>query len=265
MIGNNACGARSLRYGRTADNVLALEVLTGSGQRFTAGRSRGERRRARRRTAAAGAELAALRAVVGGGLATIRTEFGRFGRQVSGYALEHLLPERGFDVRRVLVGSEGTLALTSATVRLVAAPARTALAVLGYPDMPTAADAVPGAAPLRRAPRGHGLPAGRRGARPARPGRGPDLPRGGGWLFVEITGDTRGGARRPPSWSPTAAASTAWWSPTRPGGRAVADPRGRRRPRRPDARRARPAYPGWEDSAVPPAVARPPTCASWTR
>ena len=30
-IGNNACGARALRYGRTADNVVALDVLTGAG------------------------------------------------------------------------------------------------------------------------------------------------------------------------------------------------------------------------------------------
>ena len=48
------------------------------------------------------------------GLWTIRTQFGRFGRQVSGYALEHLAPERGRDIGRMLVGSEGTLALVHA-------------------------------------------------------------------------------------------------------------------------------------------------------
>ena len=37
-IGNNACGSRALRYGRTADNVIALDVVTGSGARFTARR-----------------------------------------------------------------------------------------------------------------------------------------------------------------------------------------------------------------------------------
>ena len=45
-IGNNACGSRALRYGRTADNVLALDVVTGTGTRFTAGRGRGEPARA---------------------------------------------------------------------------------------------------------------------------------------------------------------------------------------------------------------------------
>ena len=90
-------------------------------------------------------ELAALRKVIDSGLAPIRTELGRFGRQVSGYALEHLLPENGFDVRRALVGSEGTLALlTQATLRLVREPACRVLAVAGYPDMASAADAAPG-------------------------------------------------------------------------------------------------------------------------
>ena len=43
-IGNNACGSRALRYGRTADNVIALDVITGTGTRFTAGRGRGRGR-----------------------------------------------------------------------------------------------------------------------------------------------------------------------------------------------------------------------------
>ena len=37
-IGNNACGSRALRYGRSADNVVELDVLTGTGVRFSAGR-----------------------------------------------------------------------------------------------------------------------------------------------------------------------------------------------------------------------------------
>ena len=67
------------------------------------------------------ASLAALRSVVQANLGIIRTEFGRFERQVSGYSLEHLLPENRFDVTRFLAGSEGTLAvIIGATVRLVA-------------------------------------------------------------------------------------------------------------------------------------------------
>ncbi len=94
MIGNNACGARTLGYGRTSDNVAGLEFLAGTGEALSLPAATGS------------LILDRLRDVTRAGLATIRTEFGRFGRQASGYALEHLLPENGFDVRRFVVGSE---------------------------------------------------------------------------------------------------------------------------------------------------------------
>jgi FAD/FMN-containing dehydrogenase len=37
MIGNNACGSRALGYGRTADNVLDVEAVTGAGEQLRAG------------------------------------------------------------------------------------------------------------------------------------------------------------------------------------------------------------------------------------
>ncbi|TYP90373.1 FAD-binding and (Fe-S)-binding domain-containing protein [Blastococcus xanthinilyticus] len=181
MIGNNACGSRALGYGRTSDNVVALDVVTGSGARLTVGPG----------TTPRDGVLADLHRLVAGELATIRTEFGRFGRQVSGYSLEHLLPERGFDVARALVGSEGTLAVVlGATVRLVTdAPVR-GLVVLGYPSMADAADATPGLLPHeptavegldeRIVQRLRDVPA----------AVVPDLPRGAGWLIVELTGDS---------------------------------------------------------------------------
>ncbi|WP_420753356.1 FAD-binding oxidoreductase, partial [Rhodococcus sp. O3] len=128
MIGNNACGARTLGYGRTVDNVIGLEVIAGTGDVLS--------------LPGAGSLLEQLRTVATGHLATIRTEFGRFGRQASGYALEHLAPENGFDVRRMFVGSEGTLGVvTEATVQLVADPPVRTLVVLGYPDIAAAGDA----------------------------------------------------------------------------------------------------------------------------
>jgi FAD/FMN-containing dehydrogenase/Fe-S oxidoreductase len=181
MIGNNACGSRALGYGRTADNAIALDVLTGAGERLTAHR---------------GADpsfsplLSALQEVVRANLGVIRTELGRFGRQVSGYSLEHLLPENGFDVAKALVGTEGTCGvLLGATVRMVRPPASTVLVALGYPDMAAAADAVP--ALLHYRPIAiEGLDArmvdvvrARRG-----PSGVPQLPSGGGWLFVELGG-----------------------------------------------------------------------------
>ncbi|TFV60873.1 FAD-binding oxidoreductase [Geodermatophilus sp. DF01-2] len=183
VIGNNSCGSRSLGYGRPSDNVVALDVLTGAGERITA--------RAQADPASSPA-VRALADVVRDNLAVIRTEFGRFGRQVSGYSLEHLLPEHAFDVARALVGTEGTLGvLTGATVRLARAPRVTTLLALGYPDMASAADAAP--AIRRHGPKAiEGLDARivdvvlrRRG-----PAFVPDLPRGAGWLLVELGGDT---------------------------------------------------------------------------
>src|SRR5947199_94260 len=182
-IGNNSCGSRALRYGRTADNVLSLDVLTAAGERLTA------RRMGRDGLAAVGPALrvgAALASLVGAHLDLIRTEFGRFTRQVSGYSLEHLLPENGADLAKFLVGTEGTLAvIVEATLRLVEAPRATALAVLGYPDLPAAADAVAGLLPHRPVAL-EGMDA--RLADVVRSRRGaaavPDLPRGSGWLFA---------------------------------------------------------------------------------
>jgi FAD/FMN-containing dehydrogenase/Fe-S oxidoreductase len=185
VLGNNACGNRSLGYGRASDNVVELDLLTGTGERL----------KVRAGLDPAGSPpLAALSDVVRANLGVIRTEFGRFGRQVSGYSLEHLLPERGFDVASALVGTEGTLGiLLDATVRLVRAPRATTLVALGYPDMAAAADAAP--VVRRHGPKAiEGLDA--RIVDVVRQRRGssfvPELPRGAGWLFVELGGDTAG-------------------------------------------------------------------------
>ena len=255
-IGNNACGSRALRYGRSADNVVALDVVTGAGVRFTA------RRYGRQRPPAGAPEvglLTALDTLTTGGLGLIRTEFGRFTRQVSGYSLEHLLPENGFDVAKFLSGTEGTLALTlGATVRLVDAPRAVALAVLGYPDMPAAADAVMDLLPHQPVAL-EGLDAAmvdlfrsRRG-----PGAVPGLPRGGGWLFAETAGDTpeeaAAAARK------LAAAGGCLDSAVYTGPQAAALWRIREDGAGLGGRTAagQAAWPGWEDSAVPPPVLGP--------
>ena len=182
------------------------------------------------------ASLIALKSVVQANLGTIRTEFGRFGRQVSGYSLEHLLPENRFDVARFLAGSEGTLAvITGATVRLVADAPHKIMIALGYPTMADAADA----APLivdHRPTACEGLD--RRIVEVVRRTRGeaavPPLPRGDGWMFVELVGDDPGrapGTRRCPAGGGRSVGRIRGDRPG-PGAGAVEDPRGRRRPGR---------------------------------
>ena len=245
MIGNNACGPRALGYGKTADNVVALQVVTGAGDRVHFGPD-GE--------GAGSAVGKRLHSLVAANLGTIRPEFGRFGRQVSGYSLQHLLPENRFDVARFLAGTEGTLGVvTEATVRLVADAPHKIMIALGYPTMADAGDAV--AALLPHSPTAaEGLD--RRIVEVVRRTRGeaavPPLPKGDGWMFVELAGDDPAELRRRADAVVADAAAL--------DARVVTDPvqaLALWRIREDGAglagvSLARPAYGGWEDAAVPP-------------
>src|SRR5947208_5967428 len=76
----------------------------------------------------------------------IREKYPNIPRRVSGYNLDQLLPDENgrFNLARALVGSEGTLVtVLEAKLRLVHDPPFRSLLVLGYPEIYTAADAVP--------------------------------------------------------------------------------------------------------------------------
>ncbi len=144
MIGNNSCGVHSLVGGLTADVVEELDVLTADGVRLRVGRtSEEELETIAREPGRRGEIYARLRSLRDRHAGEIRRRYPRLPRRVSGYELDALLPEFGFNVARALVGSEGTcVTVLEATVRLIAAPRARALLVLGYRDVYTAADAV---------------------------------------------------------------------------------------------------------------------------
>ena len=140
MIGNNSCGPHSVMAGKTVENVERLEVLTFDGARFWCGANEdtelvsGRKQQIYR-------DLKSLADKYG---ELIRSRFPKIKRRVSGYNLDQLLPENGFNVARALVGSEGTCALTlQAEVRLVESPRHRVLVVAGFPDIFAAGDAVP--------------------------------------------------------------------------------------------------------------------------
>ena len=123
----------------------------------------------------------------------IRARFPDIPRRVSGYNLDELLPEKGFNVARALVGSEGTLAtVLEATVRLVHSPPSRSLLVLGYEEIFRAADHVPEI--LEYGPTGlEGLDqrlVDDMIAQGMHESEVPLLPDGAGWLLVEFGGDS---------------------------------------------------------------------------
>ncbi|WP_433706099.1 FAD-binding and (Fe-S)-binding domain-containing protein [Paraburkholderia sacchari] len=144
MIANNSCGAHSVMAGKTAENVEALEVLTYDGARFWVGpTSEAELDAIIAEGGRRGEIYASLRELRDRYAEHIRREFPQIKRRVSGFNLDQLLPENGFNVARSLVGTEGTCAITlQAKVRLVRSPSCRVLLLLGFEDIYVAADAV---------------------------------------------------------------------------------------------------------------------------
>lgn len=145
MIGNNSCGSTAQAYGKMADSVRRLEVLTYDGLRMWVGET-GDDEFAR--VVGQGGRRAeiyrGLKDLAEHYADDIRSSYPRIPRRVSGYNLDSLLPENNFHVAKALVGSESTLVtVLRAELSLVRVPAARALAVLGFDDIPAAADAVP--------------------------------------------------------------------------------------------------------------------------
>lgn len=153
-IGNNSCGVHSIQshlYGpgpRTSDNTHELDIVTYDGARFTVGVD--EEKNLDAIIAAGGRKgeiYAALRDLRDEYAEDIRQGFpsvDELPRRVSGYNLDELLPENGFNVARALVGTESTCAVAlTATVMLTPAMDHRTLVVVQYDTIAEAGDAVP--------------------------------------------------------------------------------------------------------------------------
>jgi FAD/FMN-containing dehydrogenase/Fe-S oxidoreductase len=108
MVGNNSCGARSLRYGNTRENVLSIDAVLpdGTGAHFG-------------RIGDAGVNVPDklvrdLLAIAAREAGEIERRFPRVQRRVGGYNLDALVPGRNdINLAHLLVGSEGTLAFST--------------------------------------------------------------------------------------------------------------------------------------------------------
>jgi len=151
MIGNNSCGTHSLLGGKTVDNVEELRILLYDGTQITVGATPDEEfdRIVQKggRPAEIYRNLRSIRDRYGD---LVRARFPQIPRRVSGYNLDELLPERGFNVARTLVGTEGTcVVVLEAKLKLIPSPPHRVLVALGYGDAFLAADHVPEILPFQ--------------------------------------------------------------------------------------------------------------------
>jgi FAD/FMN-containing dehydrogenase/Fe-S oxidoreductase len=201
MLGNNSCGVHSVMsqlYGpgsRVSDNTHRLEILTYDGLKMWVGpTSDGELQGIVAAGGRRGEIYAALRRLRDTYADLIRARYPKIPRRISGYNLDDLLPENGFNVARALVGSESTcVTILQAELHLIHNPKARTLVVLGYPDVFCAGDHVPEILAFK--------PIGLEGMDDRliddmiktriHPASIKMLPEGRGWLLVEFGGDTQ--------------------------------------------------------------------------
>jgi FAD/FMN-containing dehydrogenase/Fe-S oxidoreductase len=150
-LGNNSCGIHSVQaqlYGpgpRFSDCVEELEVVTYDGERFRVGV--GEEERLGEIIAAGG-----RKGEIYGRLRDLRDRYAEvirermqpvdvLPRRVSGFNLDELLPERGFNVARALVGTESTcVTFTEAEIKLMPGMYMRTLVIVEYDELPRAGE-----------------------------------------------------------------------------------------------------------------------------
>ncbi len=136
-IGNNAAGARSIRYGRTSENTAGVEVLLSTGEQIWLEAGAGRRHPVALRLAEQTADVVRRHAQ------EIRDRFPRLVRRNAGYGLDLVLAQldrsveaADLDLSGLICGSEGTLALvTAAKLKLTPLPAARGLAILTFASL----------------------------------------------------------------------------------------------------------------------------------
>ena len=144
MVGNNSAGSGSVRYGMTADHVHTLDVVLADGSRARLGPvDDDERVRRAANDSVDGRVHREIPELARRHSAAIADRYPQHWRRAGGYRLDRLAAAERFDASRLVVGSEGTLAVvTKVVVGLVPRPARTVYAVGHFTSVAAAIDAV---------------------------------------------------------------------------------------------------------------------------
>ncbi|MEM7393714.1 MAG: FAD-linked oxidase C-terminal domain-containing protein, partial [Verrucomicrobiota bacterium] len=145
MIGNNSSGTRSIVYGKTIDHTLELNILLADGTRLECRPWTREEYRAIQEKEDREAELyGQIGQLIDRHRDEIRSRFPKVMRRVGGYNLDELVDAEIPDLTKLVVGSEGTLAvLLEAKMKLVPVPRHTGLIVPHFKELRDAIQAVP--------------------------------------------------------------------------------------------------------------------------
>ena len=194
MIGNNSCGNHSVMAGQTVDNIEELDVLLYDGTRMRVGPTSDEELEQIIEEGGRRGEIyGKLRDLRDKYADLIRERYPHIPRRCSGYNLDQLLPENGFNVARALVGTESTcVTVLEATTRLVDSPQHRRTLALGYKDRFDAGDHVKDImvqGPIALEGFDHTLTDNMEEAGSLAVDR-EALPSGNAWLLVEFGGDS---------------------------------------------------------------------------
>lgn len=267
MMGNNSCGSHSVMAhfagigSRVSDNTERLTLLTYDGLVMEVGPTSDEELEYYIAEGGRKGEIyKKLKKIRDQYADLIREKFPKIPRRVSGYNLDELLPENGFNVARALVGTEGTcVVILDATLKLMPKPKARSLLVLGYPDVYSAGYHAPIA--MRHQPIAlEGIDEELISFMKKKGLNTEDismLPEGKGWLMVEFGADSKAESdakaaalmaelqadKQPPKMKlyDDAKQEKQLWEVRESGLGATAFVPG-----------MKDAWPGWEDSAVPP-------------
>ena len=158
MAGNNSCGGRSIRYGMMRDNVIDIEAILYDGSIYNFGKIKSNHVNSSK---SSGYEIIKkLQELAETNKEEIISKFPKVLRRVGGYNIDALLPDAmanrpngkvgdGINLSHLLVGSEGTLAYSTAiTLKLSPLPSKKIMGVCHFPSFYEAMDAAQHIVPL---------------------------------------------------------------------------------------------------------------------
>jgi FAD/FMN-containing dehydrogenase/Fe-S oxidoreductase len=143
-IGNNSCGAHSVVYGKTIDQVLALEAVLADGSLARFSETTGNDLEGKLTNPGLEGDIyRELRRIGVEQASEVERRFPKIMRRVSGYNLDDFVRDSGpMDVARMVVGSEGTLAVvTEARLRVSRTPKFKGIAAAHFHTLVEAAEA----------------------------------------------------------------------------------------------------------------------------